>query len=67
MGFINYVVAPSIGAAFIAVLWWNLEASSFKLGAIWGVIGLIVLAKTTKFFTVKPPESHFDEVDAPIV
>lgn len=67
MGFLNYVVTPIIGAAFIVVLWWNLEASSFKLGAIWGVIGLIVLAKNTNLFSIKPVDTHFEEVEAPII
>lgn len=61
-GFFSYLVAPIIGAGFVAVLWFNLERHSFMLGLTWAAIGLAYLLYLTKMFSYKPPEFHFEEV-----
>lgn len=60
-GFLNYVVSPLIGTLFVGVLWVNLELTSLILGLSWAAIGFCYLLYLTKFFSVKPPEFHFEE------
>ncbi|WCN37599.1 APC family permease [Aneurinibacillus uraniidurans] len=62
-GFFSYMLAPLLGAATIAVLWWNLERNSFMLGLGWAVVGFAYLVYSTKFFTRTPGEIHFEEAD----
>ncbi|GED16988.1 APC family permease [Aneurinibacillus migulanus] len=54
--FISHVVVPLIGAAFVAVLWYHLEANSFMLGLVWVAIGFCYLVYLTRMFKVKPAE-----------
>lgn len=60
---ISHVVLPLIGAAFVAVLWYNLESSSFTMGMIWFGIGLAYLMYVTRLFRVRPMDIHFEEVN----
>lgn len=60
-GFLSYVVSPLMGTSFVGVLWMNLEVKSLIFGISWAVIGFCYLLYLTKFFTVKPPEFHFEE------
>lgn len=62
-GFLSYVLLPLIGAAFVAVLWYNLEESSFIMGITWFSIGLVYLMYVTKLFRVRPMDIHFEEAD----
>jgi len=58
-GFFSYVIMPLIGAAFIGVLWLNLERNSFLLGITWAVIGFAYLVYITKGFKVNPAVIDF--------
>ncbi|MGD8189898.1 APC family permease [Brevibacillus ginsengisoli] len=59
--FLNYLVAPLIGASFVAFLWTNLDFHSLILGLSWAALGIVYLVYTTKFFTYKPPTIDFEE------
>ncbi|WP_027415543.1 APC family permease [Aneurinibacillus terranovensis] len=61
--FLSHVVIPTIGAAFVAVLWYNLEHNSFMLGTGWSIIGFIYLLYLTKMFKMKPIDIHFEEAE----
>jgi putrescine importer len=61
-GFINYLVSPLIGAAGVAVLWVNLEPSSFKVGLIWAFVGFCYLLYITKLFRSAPPQMEVEEM-----
>ncbi|ERI03905.1 APC family permease [Aneurinibacillus aneurinilyticus] len=54
--FMSHIAIPLIGAAFVAVLWYHLEANSFMLGLVWVTIGFIYLVYLTRMFKVKPAE-----------
>ncbi|MFT9849740.1 APC family permease [Aneurinibacillus sp. REN35] len=60
---LSNVIIPLIGAAFVAVLWYNLESSSFMMGMIWFTLGVVYLAFVTKMFRVQPMDIHFEEAD----
>ncbi|WP_018662012.1 APC family permease [Heyndrickxia acidiproducens] len=62
-GFFSYVIMPAIGAAFIGVLWLNLERNSFLLGITWAVIGFVYLVFITKGFKVSPAVIDFPAED----
>jgi putrescine importer len=55
------VIVPVIGAAFVAVLWYNLESNSFTMGLIWLGLGVIYLLYVTRMFKVQPTDIHFEE------
>ncbi|MGG1481248.1 APC family permease [Bacillus smithii] len=61
-GFMTYLVSPLIGAASVAVLWVNLESSSFIMGLVWAAIGFCYLLYITKFFRSAPPQMEMDEL-----
>lgn len=61
-GFINYLVSPLIGAAGVAILWVNLEFSSFTVGLIWASVGFCYLLYITKFFRSAPPQMEVEEM-----
>ncbi|CEH27908.1 Putrescine importer PuuP [Aneurinibacillus migulanus] len=61
ISFLTNVIIPVIGAAFVAVLWYNLESSSFTMGMIWLGLGVIYLLYVTKMFKVQPMDIHFEE------
>ncbi|MGG4495017.1 APC family permease [Brevibacillus reuszeri] len=52
--FFKHVIMPSIGAAFVAVLWFHLELKSFILGVCWVVAGFIYLVCKTKIVKSQP-------------
>lgn len=53
---IHYMVLPMVGAATVAVLWINLEATSLTLGLIWAALGLLYLTWLTRRFRQPPPQ-----------
>ncbi|MED0672629.1 APC family permease [Aneurinibacillus aneurinilyticus] len=63
MKIIVNVIAPVIGAAFVGLLWFNLEEVSFKLGLIWTALGVLYLMYLTKMFKQKPIDIAFDEAE----
>ncbi|MBN6189238.1 APC family permease [Aneurinibacillus sp. BA2021] len=58
------IVVPLIGAAFVAVLWYNLDGNSFMLGLVWVAFGFFYLMYLTRMFKEKPVEIRFEESDA---
>ncbi|WP_158783184.1 APC family permease [Pantoea sp. BAV 3049] len=58
---LNYLVMPLLGAATVAVLWFNLEATSLTMGLSWAAIGIVYLAWLTRRFRQPPPQ--FDKLD----
>jgi len=60
--FFSHFIMPSIGAAFVAVLWFHLELNSFILGVCWVLIGFIYLACLTRLFKSKPGAIEIHEV-----
>jgi putrescine importer len=60
-GFINYVIMPLIGAGAVAVLWFNLELSSFTIGLVWAFFGLCYLLYITKMLKSRPPQFEYEE------
>ncbi|WP_257351764.1 APC family permease [Pseudalkalibacillus decolorationis] len=61
-GFFSYLVMPLIGAAAVAVLWFNLEMSSFILGLVWAAVGFCYLLYITKLFRAAPPQYQSEKV-----
>lgn len=61
-GFLHYLVSPLIGAAGVAILWVNLEFSSFTVGLIWASVGFCYLLYITKFFRSAPPQMEVEEM-----
>lgn len=59
--FLSHVIMPSIGAIFVAVLWFNLDIDSFLLGIGWVLLGIIYLVYLTKMFKKKPSNIGFHE------
>ncbi|XZF75723.1 APC family permease [Bacillus sp. AL-1R] len=55
-GFISYLLLPLLGAASVAILWFNIEKSSLIMGSIWFVVGLVYLIYLTKAFQIAPPK-----------
>jgi putrescine importer len=53
---LHYLVLPMVGAATVAVLWINLEATSLTMGLIWAVLGVLYLAWLTRRFRQPPPQ-----------
>lgn len=53
---LHYLVLPLIGVLTVGALWVNLEASSMKLGLIWGAAGLIYLLMVTRCFRQPVPQ-----------
>lgn len=58
---LHYLVMPLLGAATVAVLWVNLEATSLTMGLSWAAIGIVYLAWLTRSFRQPPPQ--FDKLD----
>lgn len=52
----HYLILPLIGAATVAVLWVNLEATSLTLGLVWAAVGLLYLTWLTRRFRQPPPQ-----------
>jgi len=59
---LHYLLLPLVGAATVAVLWVNLEATSLTMGLIWAGLGVIYLAWLTRRFRQPPPQ--FDKLRA---
>ncbi|TCW00184.1 APC family permease [Biostraticola tofi] len=53
---VQYLLLPLIGTLTVGALWLNLEASSMKLGLVWGAIGLVYLAWVTRRFRDPVPQ-----------
>lgn len=58
---IKYLVCPIIGAIVCAVIWLSLDGLSKILGFTWLVIGVVILAISTKGFRQLPPEMNLNE------
>lgn len=58
-----YLVAPVIGVIVIAYLLTQLDIHAITLGSIWLVVGIVVLAITTRGFTRQPPEIAVEETE----
>jgi putrescine importer len=52
---------PILGAATVAVLWFNLNIHSLILGLCWAAIGIGYLLYVTNMFRSAPPQMHFEE------
>ncbi|MFT9847133.1 APC family permease [Aneurinibacillus sp. REN35] len=61
---LSNVIVPLIGAAFVAVLWYNLDGNSFMLGLVWVAFGFFYLMYLTRMFKAKPIEMRFDETES---
>ncbi len=59
--YLKHLVMPLLGFAVIFYVWTKLDTLAFKLGLVWFVVGLIVLAIATKGFKRKPPALDFKE------
>ncbi|WP_218926923.1 APC family permease [Bacillus sp. AFS088145] len=55
-GTFSYLILPLIGAASVAILWFNIEKSSLIMGTVWFVVGLLYLIYLTKAFQIAPPK-----------
>lgn len=65
-GIINtflYCILPLCGVGFNIWIWTNLNKNALIMGSIWVAAGFIYLIYLTKFFTKKPPQMHFEEID----
>ncbi|WP_461640307.1 APC family permease [Leucobacter sp. BZR 635] len=58
-----YLVAPTIGVVVIAYLLTRLDIHAITLGAIWVLVGVVILGFTTRGFRRQPPELAVDSVD----
>lgn len=61
LDFFRFLVAPLIGMAVCATLWWGLDINSKTLGFSWLAVGIVYLAFLTKFFRVLPPDMSMQE------
>jgi amino acid transporter len=57
----RYLIAPLIGMAVCATLWWGLDINSKILGFSWLAVGIVYLAFLTKFFRELPPDMSMQE------
>lgn len=62
-GVLGSIVAPAIGFALTVWLWTSLTSTTLVAGAIWVVLGVILLAILTKGFRRKPPVLDQSESD----
>nr|WP_243752100.1 APC family permease [Leucobacter weissii] len=60
---VPYLVFPVIGMIVIAVLLVQLDLNAITLGSVWLLLGLLVLAITTRGFRRQPPELAVDEAE----
>ncbi|MGG7510169.1 APC family permease [Plantibacter sp. YIM 135249] len=60
---ILYGVIPLIGFALTVWLWTSLTSTTLIAGAIWVVVGVVILAALTKGFRRTPPVMDFSEED----
>nr|WP_251364641.1 MULTISPECIES: APC family permease [unclassified Leucobacter] len=58
-----YLVFPVIGILVIAYLLAQLDLHAITLGSIWLLVGVVVLAITTRGFRVQPPELAVDSAE----
>lgn len=62
-GVLGFIVAPAIGFALTVWLWTSLTSTTLIAGAIWVVLGIVLLAILTKGFRRKPPVLDQSEAD----
>lgn len=60
---IRYLVVPVIGFGLTIWLWTSLQAVTWLVGAIWVVIGLVIIAIVTGFFRRPVPKMDFSEAE----
>jgi len=58
---IGWYLAPLAGAAIDIWLLTQLEPQAIKLGLVWLVVGIVILAWLTRGFTRPPPALHVEE------
>ena len=58
-----YLVFPVIGILVIAYLLAQLDLHAITLGSMWLLVGVVVLAITTRGFRVQPPELAVDSAE----
>lgn len=54
-------ILPLFGFAFCGLIWWNLNPIAKKVGAVWFVLGLVLLLVKTRGFRSKPVMIDFSE------
>lgn len=59
-----YVLCPAIGVLVIAFLLTQLDVHAVIIGSIWLVIGIIILAITTKGFKNQPSQMALEELES---
>ncbi|MCL6454943.1 MAG: APC family permease [Alicyclobacillus sp.] len=59
----SHLVMPLIGFAVLLYVWVNFDRITFILGASWFVLGMIVLAVSTKGFRAMPKGLHLDSAE----
>ena len=60
-----YLVCPAIGVLVIGFLLSQLDMHAVTLGSIWLVVGVLILAFTTKGFRNQPPQLALEERNDP--
>lgn len=58
---VSDAVLPLFGFAFCGLIWWNLNPIAKKIGALWFVAGLVLLAIKTRGLRDKPIMIDFSE------
>jgi len=58
---IRNLVFPAIGAAFLGLMWYNIDPTALRLGIYWNVGGFIFLLFLTRFFKRQAPTLAMEE------
>ena len=58
-----YGLVPLIGVLLTAWLWTSLSRSTFTVGGIWVVVGLLWLVFMTRMFTRRPPQLRLSDAE----
>ena len=59
--FLVDVIAPVLGLTFCLALWVNLPKQPMRVGAVWLVGGLVIVAVKTRGFRTRPVMIDFSE------
>ena len=60
-GFFHNVVAPVLGFAVCAAIWWSLPRPARWIGGIWVLLGIVYLTALTRGFRQPPANLDFAE------
>ncbi|KRL02615.1 APC family permease [Liquorilactobacillus capillatus] len=63
LAFVKYALSPFIGFAVSSWIFLSLSLDAKILGAIWILVGLVILLVKTKFFKTKTPSLDFSSKD----